>query len=198
MSTGCTSAPMKRATYSTAVSYTHLVRSGDGGAALSLIGKLYDSSRDMERLCAELIAFYRDLMILKSVEDASSLIVLSVVEMAHMREEAAKYELPAILHAMDTLQAALERLKGGVSRRTEMESALLRLCSPDLDVSVQSLLRRIKTLENAVRAGLASNPSELPAAGSAASPRPEAVSADVDVYKRQGIWSAMETPTIPE
>lgn len=155
------------------------VRSGDGGAALSLIGKLYDSSRDMERLCAELIAFYRDLMILKSVEDASSLIVLSDVEMAHMREEAAKYELPAILHAMDTLQAALERLKGGVSRRTEMESALLRLCSPDLDLSVQSLLRRIKTLENAVRAGLASNPSELPAAGSAASPRSEAVSADV-------------------
>ena len=139
------------------------IRSGSSGVALSLLGKLYDSSRDMERLCTELIAFYRDLMILKSVEDASGLIVLSDAEMVRMREEAARYELPAVLHAMDTLQITLERLKGGVSRRTEMESALLRLCSPELDVSVTSLLRRIAALENRVRAGLASVLTESPA-----------------------------------
>ena len=134
------------------------VRTGDGGDALSVLGRLYDASRDMERLCVELIAFYRDLMILKSVEDPSDLIVLSDAELGRMREESARYDLPVILHAMDTLQATLERLKGGVSRRTEMESALLRLSSPELDVSVQGLLRRVKALENSVRAGLAAPP----------------------------------------
>ena len=135
------------------------VRTGDGGDALSVLGRLYDASRDMERLCVELIAFYRDLMILKSVEDPSDLIVLSDAELERMREESARYDLPVILHAMDTLQATLERLKGGVSRRTEMESALLRLSSPELDVSVQGLLRRVKALENSVRAGLAAAPA---------------------------------------
>ena len=135
------------------------VRTGDGGDALSVLGRLYDASRDMERLCVELIAFYRDLMILKSVEDPSDLIVLSDAELGRMREESARYDLPVILHAMDTLQATLERLKGGVSRRTEMESALLRLSSPELDVSVQGLLRRVKALENSVRAGLAAAPA---------------------------------------
>lgn len=152
------------------------VRSGDGGAALSILGSLYDASRDMERLCVELIAFYRDLMILKSVENPSDLIVLSDTELTRMREEAAEIELPAILHALDTLQATLDRLKGGVSRRTEMESALLRLSSPDLDVSVQSLLRRIKTLENSVRAGLVSgseSPSGLPSDTAPAASRRE-------------------------
>lgn len=152
------------------------VRSGDGGEALSVLGSLYDASRDMERLCVELIAFYRDLMILKSVENPSDLIVLSDTELTRMREEAAEIELPAILHALDTLQAALDRLKGGVSRRTEMESALLRLSSPDLDVSVQSLLRRIKTLENSVRAGLVSgseSPTGLPSDTASAASRRE-------------------------
>lgn len=152
------------------------VRSGDGGAALSILGSLYDASRDMERLCVELIAFYRDLMILKSVENPSDLIVLSDTELTRMREEAAEIELPAILHALDTLQATLDRLKGGVSRRTEMESALLRLSSPDLDVSVQSLLRRIKTLENSVRAGLVSgseSPTGLPSDTAPAASRRE-------------------------
>lgn len=152
------------------------VRSGDGGTALSVLGSLYDASRDMERLCVELIAFYRDLMILKSVENPSDLIVLSDTELTRMREEAAEIELPAILHALDTLQATLDRLKGGVSRRTEMESALLRLSSPDLDVSAQSLLRRIKTLENSVRAGLVSgseSPSGLPSDTAPAASRRE-------------------------
>ena len=149
------------------------VRTGDGGDALSVLGRLYDASRDMERLCVELIAFYRDLMILKSVEDPSDLIVLSDAELERMREESARYDLPVILHAMDTLQATLERLKGGVSRRTEMESALLRLSSPELDVSVQGLLRRVKALENSVRAGLAAAPANETMAEPAPDIRPE-------------------------
>ncbi len=155
------------------------IRSNDSGTALTLLGKLYGSSRDMERLCAELIAFYRDLMILKSVEDAAGLIVLSDAEMNRMRDEAARYELPDVLHAMDTLQMTLERLKNGVSRRTEMESALLRLCSPELDVRVTSLLRRIAALENRVRAGLASIPDESPAVPAWTAPAEEPLPAPV-------------------
>jgi DNA polymerase-3 subunit gamma/tau len=154
------------------------VRSGSGGAGLSLIDRLYNASRDMERLCAEMIDFYRNLMIIKSVADPSELIVAPPSELARLKQEADGYELTAVLHAMDTLQQTLERLKGGVSRRVEMEMAMLRLCSPELDTSTDSLLRRIKSLENAVRSGLAaglptdSSPTSAPIQPSAAPAAP--------------------------
>ena len=157
------------------------VRTGSGGAGLSLIDRLYNASRDMERLCAETIDFYRNLMIIKSVADPSELIVAPPSELARLKQEADSYELTAVLHAMDTLQQTLERLKGGVSRRVEMEMAVLRLCSPELDTSTDSLLRRIKSLENAVRSGLAAGlpteaaPVQAPAA--AVSPSPAAAAA---------------------
>ena len=97
----------------------------------------------MERLCAELIEYFRGLMIVKSVEKPDDLIVAPPAEIARMREEAAAFSLPAILHCMDVLQQSLERLRGGVSRRVEMEMALLKLCTPELDVSPESMLRRL-------------------------------------------------------
>lgn len=128
-------------------SLAEAIRKQDGAAALSRLSSLYEGSKDMERLCVELIDFYRNIMILKSVGDPSSLIIVSPAELNDLRAEAAELSLEAILHIMDVLQHTLERLKGGVSRRVEMETTLLRLCDPRLDVTPESLLRRIELLE---------------------------------------------------
>lgn len=156
-------------------------RKENAGAALALIDTLYNASKDMERLCAELIEYFRNLMILKSVGDASGLIVAPPAEMERMRQEAALFTLPAVLHCMDVLQQALERLRGGVSRRVEMEMAVLKLCTPALDTSPESILRRLKGVEDSLRSGQfmpqsqtspasapPSPPSSVPPAASAA------------------------------
>ena len=139
------------------------VRRHDGGAGLAVIDRLHGTSRDMERLCAEWIDFYRNLMILKSVPQPGDLIIASQAELDRMKAEAYGYDLPTILHGMDTLQRALDRLRGGVSRRVEMEMAVLRLCSPELDNSVDSLLRRVKMLEDRISTGqIAVSPAVQP------------------------------------
>ena len=123
------------------------VREHDGTTALTVLNALYDGSKDMERLCVEMIEFYRNLMILKSVRKPEDLIAVSPVEMEELRAETEGLTLGAVLHIMDVLQSALDRLKGGVSRRVEMETTLLRLCEPRLDTTPESLLRRIEDLE---------------------------------------------------
>lgn len=144
------------------------VREHDGTAALTLLGTLYDGSKDMERLCVELIEFYRNLMVLKSVRKPEALIVVSPGEMEDLQREADGLSLSDILHIMDVLQSTLDRLKGGVSRRVEMETTLLRLCDPRLDTTPESLLRRIENLE----AGLTTLP-KTPAPAPKAEPEPE-------------------------
>ncbi len=142
------------------------VRGGQGAQALVILDRLYAASCDMERLCVEMIDFYRNLMILKSVKDAGELVIASEAELAQLRAEADGYDLTAILHGMDLLQSALERLRGGTSRRVEMEMALMRLCTPSLDTEAAALLRRIKAVEDALRSGaaMAAAPQPAPAA----------------------------------
>ncbi|MBE6777932.1 MAG: DNA polymerase III subunit gamma/tau [Ruminococcaceae bacterium] len=131
----------------------------DAAGALGLLEELYRSSKDMERLCAEWIGYLRNLMILQNVREPGELIVAPPEDMAPMRELAGQMPPATVLHMLSVLQDALERLKGGVSRRVEMEMTLLRLCDPRLEDSTPALLRRIGELEQAVRSGVTVAPS---------------------------------------
>ena len=146
------------------------IRAGDGGAALSLIDRLHGSSKDMERLCVEVLDFFRQLMIVKQVSDPASIIVLPPAEIEHLQEEAKGYTLPDVLHCLDVLQQALGRLRAGASRRLEMEMAVIKLCQPSLDTRAEALARRVKALEEAVRGG---SPLPAPAAPAVTAPAPK-------------------------
>lgn len=127
------------------------IRRQDGGAGLSLLNELHNASCDMERLCVELIEFFRGLMIVKSVAQAEELVVTTPAELERMKQTAEAFDLTAILHVLDALQSAMGRLRAGGNHRMEMEMTLLRLCSPELDTGSAGLLRRIKSLEDTLR-----------------------------------------------
>lgn len=138
---------------------TDAVISGDTAAALAMLDTLYRGSKDMERLCAEWVEHYRNLMIVQTVKDPRDLIVASAAEWDQLREAAGKIAPATVLQNLTVLQETLDRLRGGVSRRVEMEMAVLRLSSPDLDTSNESLLRRIAALEGALKAGVPAAPA---------------------------------------
>ncbi len=129
------------------------VLSGDGGAVLEWVDALHNASKDMERLCVECLDFYRQLMLCRQVKDPSAMIVLPPDEMTRLKAEAERYTLPTLMHCLDVLQTALERLRGGSNRRVEVEMALLKLCEPALDTSTAALVRRLSAVEAALQNG---------------------------------------------
>ncbi len=124
-------------------------------AALEVLDFLHNNSCDMERLCSELINHYRDLMIVKTVKNYKELIVCTQNELNELAEISVKYKLERILYILTVLGNTVAELKKGVNRRIEMEMALVKLCSENLDGSVDALLARISELEAAVKSGLA-------------------------------------------
>ena len=138
---------------------TACVARKDAPAALAAVDSLYRSAKDMERLCAEWIGYLRNLMVLHSVAEPGELVIASAEELARLRAEAQQVGLPTILHTMEVLQGTLDRLRGGVSRRVEMEMAVIRLCDPRLDSADAALVRRIDALEVAMKAGVPAAPA---------------------------------------
>ncbi len=139
------------------------VAAQDAPAALALVDQLYRSAKDMERLCAEWVTYLRNLMVLNSVTEVGELVIATPEEIRSMRAQAQKLGLPTILHMMEVLQGTLDRLRGGVSRRVEMEMAVLRLCDPRLDDTKAALLHRIEVLETAMKNGVPAAPVVAPA-----------------------------------
>ena len=122
------------------------IRTGDRSGALEKIDALYKASKDMGRLCEELAGFFRNLMLIKTMKDATGLVNAVGEELEQMTKLALSMDLSAILHSLDAFQAALSRMRS-VNKRTELEMTFIRLCSPELDTSPDALLRRIEALE---------------------------------------------------
>ena len=141
------------------------VRGHDSSSALETIDRLYNASKDMARLCEELSAHYRGLMLIKTMKDALGILAVPDDEFARMTKQALSTPLPEILHSLDTLQGALDKMYRGGDRRVEMEMALIKLCSPELDDSNAALVRRIEALERGIhRPGVSALKQAIPVA----------------------------------
>lgn len=143
---------------------TGAVQQNDSARAMELIDSLHNASKDMARLCEELSAHFRNLMLIKTMKDAHGMIVVSDAEYEKLTRQALSIPLSAILHGMDTMQTALEKMYRGGDRRMELEMAMIRLCSPELDTSPDALLRRIEALEHGAPKIAASAKESRPAA----------------------------------
>lgn len=119
--------------------------------ALSIIDKLYGESKDIPRLCDELISHFRSLMMIKTVKNPREILAYSDREFEAAQSQCDYLSLADIVYSMDVLSRAFERMGKGVSNRTELEMAVVKLCAPELDSTVEALTTRVASLEKAVK-----------------------------------------------
>lgn len=129
------------------------VNEKDSAKALEIISDLHGKSCDMERLCSDMINHFRNLMIVKTVRSAESLLVCTADELQQYKEQSGRFTLENILYCISLLQEAMANIKRGVNRRTEMEMTFIKLSTPSLTADSENLLRRIAELENKMRGG---------------------------------------------
>ena len=147
----------------------------DSAAALGTIDRLHSASKDMARLCEELSSHFRSLMLLKTMKDARPLLAVTDAEYAELEEQARAFSIETVLHAIDALQTALEKMFRGGDRRIEFELAMLRLCTPQLDISPEGLLRRIEALEQGAPPARTAPPANKRSSSPARTPDPSPV-----------------------
>ncbi len=163
------------------------IKNSDCARALSIINELHNSSCDMERLCGQLIEHYRNLMIIRSVNDPSGLIVCTASELKQMETQALSYTLENIMYILSVLEATSGNLRRGLNRRVETEMAFVRLCTPNLDSSIDALLKRVAAVENSVRSGVAVKTAQ-PAAAETAQPEAENTAPEMLPDGELGCW----------
>lgn len=169
--------------------------------SLEIIDRLYGESKDMARLCDELISHFRALMLIKSVRNPRDILVMSDDEFEETQTQSDYLSLADIVYYMDVLSRAYQRMGKGTGDRTELEMAMVKLSSSELDGTTEALTQRISALEKAVKKGitvdyitasekvgekLRNNQSEAPA------------KSDLEEQKAEQIQKAAETKSVKE
>ena len=169
----------------------------DCALALNTIDALYKEAKDMARLSEELTSHFRSLMLIKTMKNPRELLIMADDEFEQASLQAQKLSLAEIVRVMDVLQSSYEKMFRGGQRRTEMETAMIKICSPQLDPDMDALLARVAKLERAVRNGVPAAVQEAPDKASAMQ-KAGSPAADKPVYAKPVAASpAQEIPPDP-
>ena len=139
-------------------------------AALETLDMLYSRSKDMTRLCDELVAELRNIMLIKSAPGNERLIDCLPGDMDKLKALSERLTIEDVFMQLDILRSASEQMQRASSKRTELEMTVIKLCtgtvsqktssvartSPADDGEISALVKRIASLEKelaAIKAG---------------------------------------------
>ena len=127
------------------------VKKKDYAAIFRMIRDAESSSKDISVLWQELISFYRDMLVVKTLKDPAEYLEMSDSEYAAMRELTSDMTSAEIIRQSGILDSTLSVMqKAGSYKRNIAEMTLVRLCDPTLDNSSDAMLSRLNELESRV------------------------------------------------
>ncbi|MCD8328934.1 MAG: DNA polymerase III subunit gamma/tau [Ruminococcus sp.] len=139
------------------------IMSNDTAKAINGINELYSMSKDMQKLCEELISQTRNAMIIKTVGKASDLIACTPEEYKQLEKIAKDNSLEKIIEKLEGLEDLNEHLLRATNKRIQFEMGLVKICgnksvnaptgqtSGSASVDIAPLLNRISRLEEQLK-----------------------------------------------
>ncbi len=171
----------------------------DAAKALDIISGLYAKSKDMQRLCADLVTQYRNLMLLKASNGDSSLLDCMPDELDILNELSKDYSLSTIISVLGEISSCADSLVRAVNKRAHVEMCFIRLSTEnagrtqsssssvdsseidELKSRIDVLERRIAQMSNATPASAAQSATFTPE--KQAAPKEENSETQVDLSK---------------
>lgn len=151
------------------------VSAGDARGALLAAARLAESGRDLGRFFGDLEAHARALMVVQVLGDVPPELRVTTEQDERLAEQAARVGQAEVVRLLELIAAALRALKDGADARTQLELALVKAATPDLEPSVKALQARIARLESRPSAPAPRTPDQpQTAAGRAISAPPAA------------------------
>ncbi|MGN6380397.1 MAG: DNA polymerase III subunit gamma/tau [Gaiellales bacterium] len=152
-----------------------LVAAADAAGCLRLVSEQVDAGADLGTLVTDLLGHLRSLFLCQQLGELPAEIAATDDERARLADQAGRLT-PATVHRLvDLLRDVLDQVKEGADPRLPLELALVRICRPQGELSLESLEQRLSRLESgSPQPPVAPRPAPAaaPAAPASAAPPP--------------------------
>jgi DNA polymerase-3 subunit gamma/tau len=124
----------------------------DARAALLAAAKLAQTGRDVSQFIKDLEEHARELMLVQILGSVPAEIAVTPDQDARLAEQAGRIAASDVARLIDLLAVALRAGKDGADERTQLELALVKAATPQVDASAKALMVRLERLERALAA----------------------------------------------
>ncbi len=121
--------------------------------AMIIIDKLMYAGKDMQLFMKDLIAHFRNLLMVKVTKNPEEVLDMSLENISMVKEQGRKIRVEEIMRAIRILQDAEINSKASKQSRLYLELAVIKMCKIEYDTSNEVILSRINKLEESLKSG---------------------------------------------
>jgi len=160
-------------------------------AVFPFVDRLVEGGTDLRVFFKELIGHFRNLLLVRSVEDPRDILSLNGAELERLRREAGKASADDLLRHLMALQQAEAGLRYSSHPRIFLESLLVKLCHFRKLIPLSDLIAEVATLKE--ESGDLNGPGDRPAPKAGPQARPSGASMP-EALPRAGAATAPARP----
>jgi len=121
--------------------------------ALEIVDKIVQNGKDVHQFIKDLIAHFRNLMVVKTSENVESIIDGSIEYIGQLQEQSQKIELNKIITFLSILSEAETQSKWSSQPRIILEVSIIKMINTSSITSIDSLIDRISYIEESINSG---------------------------------------------
>ena len=137
------------------------ILSRDVAKVLSSLEDIIMQGRELGQLTTDFTWYLRNLLLAKSSEDMEDVLDVSTENLVQLKKEAEMIEYDTLIRYIRIFSELSNQLKFATQKRVLLEVALIKLCKPEMEVSQDALLERIRAVEEQVANGVANGRTEV-------------------------------------
>lgn len=123
-------------------------------SCIDLLEEIIIQGRDLTQFVTDFIWYLRNLLVVKTSEDAGDVLDVSTETKHRLIEEAELIEPETIIRYIRVFSELSGSIKYGTQKRILTEIALIKLCRPQMEFNKDSILDRIRILEDQMKRGI--------------------------------------------
>ncbi len=122
-------------------------------ACMDVIAQIVDQGREPVQFIQDFIWYLRNLLLLQVAEGSEDVLGTSAENQERMKEEATLTDSLTIMRYIRVLSELTNQIRYAARKRVLIEVALIKLCKPEMETDNESVLERIRVLEDKMENG---------------------------------------------
>ena len=131
-----------------------LVLARDVTGCIELLEEIVIQGRELSQFVTDFTWYLRNLLLVLSSEGIEDVIDVSTENMARLKEEAGMTDMNSVMRYIRIFSELSGNIRYASQKRILIEVTLIKLCRPSMETGSDSLLERIRDLENKIENGL--------------------------------------------
>ena len=132
---------------------------------IELLEEIVMQGRELVQFVTDFTWYLRNLMLVQTADNLEDVIDMSTDNLANLKEEASMLSMDQIIRYIHIFSELSGQIRYAAQKRVLVEVALVKLCKPQMEQNLESVLERLRILEEKMERGIPMMVTNAPGAG---------------------------------